>query len=133
MMKKCFFLLISALFILGACTSKSAKESEVITEERITEVESDTVPKATAILWIDFDLRGNSALGKIVLNVKTKVDILPDGTVNVLEYAQQPSVVVESYIRKTLKRYRVKQRFFEEGSIKPGVQYVYLRMLKEQI
>ena len=128
MMKKCFFLLISALFILGACTSKSAKESEVITEERMTEVESDTVPKATAILWIDFDLRGNSALGKIVLN-----DILPDGTVNVLEYAQQPSVVVESYIRKTLKRYRVKQRFFEEGSIKPGVQYVYLRMLKEQI
>ena len=99
----------------------------------MTEVESDTVPKATAILWIDFDLRGNSALGKIVLNVKTKVDILQDGTVNVLEYAQQPSVVVESYIRKTLKRYRVKQRFFEEGSIKPGVQYVYLRMLKEQI
>ena len=44
-----------------------------------------------------------------------------------------PSVVVESYIRKTLKSYRVKQQFFEEGSIKPGVQYVYLRMLKEQI
>lgn len=133
MMKKCFFLLISALFILGACTSKSAMESEVVTEERMTEVESDTVPKATAILWIDFDLRGNSALGKIVQNVKAKVNILPDGTVNVLEYVKQPSVVVESYIRKTLKRYRVKQRFFEEGSIKPGVQYVYLRILKEQI
>lgn len=119
--------------MFGACTSKSTKENEVINEKRMTGVEPDTVPRATVILWIDFDLRGNSAQGKIVQNVKAKVDILPDGTVKVLEYVKQPSVVVESYIRKTLKRYRVKKRFLEEGSVEPGVQYVYLRMLKEQI
>lgn len=133
MMKKYFFLLISVLFMFEACISESTKKDEAINEEQITEVKPDTVPQATVILWIDFDLRGNSAQGKIVQNVKAKVNILPDGTVKVLEYMKAPSVVVESYIRKTLKSYRVKQQFFEEGSIKPGVQYVYLRMLKEQI
>lgn len=132
-MKKCFSLLTGSLLLLGACTPKEADEKGGVAQELMTEVSADSVPQATVILWIDFDLRGKSAQGKIVQNVKAKVDILPDGTVKVLEYVKQPSVVVESYIRKTLKRYRVKQRFLEEGSVKPGVQYVYLRMLKEQI
>lgn len=132
-MKKCFSLLIGILFLLGSCSLKETEEKSNVDRELMTEVSADSIPQATVILWIDFDLRGKSALGKIVLNVKAKVDILPDGTVKVLEYVKQPSVVVESYIRKTLKRYRVKQRFLEEGSVKPGVQYVYLRMLKEQM
>ena len=132
-MKKCFSLLIGILLLLGSCSLKETEEKSNVDRELMTEVSADSIPQATVILWIDFDLRGKSALGKIVLNVKAKVDILPDGTVKVLEYVKQPSVVVESYIRKTLKRYRVKQRFLEEGSVKPGVQYVYLRMLKEQM
>ena len=126
-------MLIGILFLLGSCSLKETEEKSNVDRELMTEVSADSIPQATVILWIDFDLRGKSALGKIVLNVKAKVDILPDGTVKVLEYVKQPSVVVESYIRKTLKRYRVKQRFLEEGSVKPGVQYVYLRMLKEQM
>lgn len=132
-MKKCFFLLAGVLLLLGACIQKEAEEKESVDQELMTEVSADSITRATVILWIDFDLRGKSAQGKIVQNVKAKVNILSDGTVRVLEYVRQPSVVVESYIRKTLKRYRVKQRFLEEGSVKPGVQYVYLRMLKEQV
>lgn len=121
------------MLLAGACISKVAEQEEIAEVTESSEVISDASQRATVILWIDFDLRGHSAQGKIVQNVKAKVDILPDGTVKVLEYVQKPSVVVESYIRKTLKRYRVKQRFLDEGSVKPGVQYVYLRMLKEQI
>ena len=84
MMKKYFFLLICVLFMFEACISESTKKDEAINEEQITEVKPDTVPQATVILWIDFDLRGNSAQGKIVQNVKAKVNILPDGTVKVL-------------------------------------------------
>lgn len=120
---------------MSACISERAKEDEQAGKKGRDEfvTKSKSAPKAKVILWIDYDRRGTSAQGKSLLNVKAKVNIQPDGSIQVLEYADDPSVVVESYIRKTLRRYRVKQKFLEEGSVQPGVQYVYLRMLKELI
>lgn len=49
------------------------------------------------------------------------------------EFVTKSKSALKANIRKTLRRYRVKQKFLEEGSVQPGVQYVYLRMLKELI
>lgn len=132
-MRKCFLYLVSVLLLVSACISERAKEDEKAGKKEGNESVAESVPKATMILWIDYDRRGTSAQGKSLLNVKAKVNIQPDGSVQVLEYVDEPSVVVESYIRKTLRRYRVKQKLLEEESVRPGVQYVYLRMLKELI
>lgn len=132
-MRKCFLLLVSVLLLVSACISEGTKEDEKAGKKEGNESVAESVPKATMILWIDYDRRGTSTQGKSLLNVKAKVNIQPDGSVQVLEYVDEPSVVVESYIRKTLRRYRVKQKFLEEESVRPGVQYVYLRMLKELI
>ena len=132
-MRKYFLYLVCVLLLVSACISERAKEDAKAGKKEGNESVAESVPKATMILWIDYDRRGTSAQGKSLLNVKTKVNIQPDGSVQVLEYVDEPSVVVESYIRKTLRRYRVKQKFLEEESVRPGVQYVYLRMLKELI
>ena len=130
-MRKCILFLVGVLLLMSACISERAKEDEKAGRKGMDESVTESAHKATMILWIDYDRRGTSAQGKIVLNVEAKVNILPDGSIQVLEYVDDPSVVVESYIRKTLRRYRVKQKFLEEGSVRPGVQYVYLRILKE--
>lgn len=130
-MRKCFLFLVSVLLLMSACVSEQPKEDEKAGRKGMDESVTEPAPKATMILWIDYDRCGTSAQGKIVLNVEAKVNIQPDGSIQVLEYVGDPSVVVESYIRKTLRRYRVKQKFLEEGSVRPGVQYVYLRILKE--
>ncbi|HJE48050.1 DUF4891 domain-containing protein [Phocaeicola coprophilus] len=120
-MRKYFLYLVCVLLLVSACISERAKEDAKAGKKEVNESVAESVPKATMILWIDYDRRGTSAQGKSLLNVKAKVNIQPDGSVQVLEYVDEPSVVVESYIRKTLRRYRVKQKFLEEESVRPGV------------
>lgn len=131
-MRNFIFLIVGLALLLVGCT----EQADNVQGTDGTVQEADSVPRATAILWIDLDKSqpaGHTA-GKVVLNVKAKVDISRDGKVQVLEYVKDPSGSIERYIAEKLENdYRVKQKFFDKGLIEPGVQYVFFRLLKEKL
>lgn len=131
-MKSLIFLIVGLAVLSGGCTGRT----DSVQGNGGTVWEADSVPRATAILWIDLDksLPSGHTAGKTVVNVKAKVNISSDGKVQVLEYVSDPSGTIERYIAEKLENdYRVKQKFFDKGLIEPGVQYVFLRLLKEKL
>lgn len=126
-------LLVLFLFLLSllSCqdTNRSGKDVSEDMEEPV-----DTTPKATAIFWVDKDkdYQAKKKDGPLSLRtVKARVEIDSLGKVNLLAYTKPQSQRIKSYLQYRLEVFRVKKVMLDSGFVKPGVQYVQLRISPE--
>lgn len=122
---------------LFACISMSQAK---ISNQQISPVDNpmlmvqqhpESIPKATAIFWIDKRKRKEGEALK-VRTVKAKVNISKEGKVKVISYVKVQHPSVERYIQECLKKFKVTSNMLN-SYIKPGEQYVQLRYIPENV
>ncbi|UVV77249.1 DUF4891 domain-containing protein [Bacteroides fragilis] len=93
--------------------------------------EADSLPRATAIFWLDKyhmkELKKDDVL--TFRTAKAKVIIRNDGTIELLSFVEQQSGNAQRYIRYRLKDFKVKKILMDNGYINPSEQYVQLRYI----
>lgn len=130
-MKKIIYLLL-ILFLSASC---SRKENAIVKSTTIEASQPDTLPKAKAILWIDKPVKKLSdeqRSGLRISNVKVKVNITENGTVEILEYVKPQNKKVQTYLYNHLQSYRVSQNMLN-SYMKPGIHYVFLRYMTDKV
>ncbi|MBQ8521518.1 MAG: DUF4891 domain-containing protein [Bacteroides sp.] len=129
-MKKTFLVCLLAIFICYGCTFKDSRSNtSAYSKEAIG---TDTFPRPTFILRIDIN-KEKTLKGKLIRNVKAKVHIDHMGKVTVLQYAKEPEYWIKDKIARQLVSYRVTPKYIEEGKIKLGVNYVFLRFVERDL
>lgn len=112
-------------------TNRSQVASQDDVEEAV-----DSIPKATAIFWVD-KAKSNLTQKKdypfSVRTAKAKVDIDSVGKVTVLSYVKPQDKKVMKYLQYRLDIFRVKKIMLDSGFVKPGVQYVQLRYVPDKM
>ena len=127
-MKAFLPLLLSFFFIISCQQHKEATISPIDEEDELQE-EADSLPRATAIFWLDKyhmkELKKDDVL--TFRTAKAKVIIRNDGTIELLSFVEQQPGNAQRYIRYRLKDFKVKKILMDNGYINPGEQYVQLR------
>ncbi|WP_418699071.1 DUF4891 domain-containing protein [Bacteroides sp.] len=128
---KALLILFFSLLIFLSC--QNTGKSQVADLEDVEEA-VDTIPKATAIFWVD-KAKDNKKKGTPtpIRTVKAKVDVDSLGKVEVLSYVKPQSARVKEYLQYRLEIFRVKKVMLDSGYVKPGVQYVQLRYVPDNI
>ena len=123
-------LLLSFFFIISCQQHKEATISPIDEEDELQE-EADSLPRATAIFWLDKyhmkELKKDDVL--TFRTAKAKVIIRNDGTIELLSFVEQQPGNAQRYIRYRLKDFKVKKILMDNGYINPGEQYVQLRYI----
>jgi len=130
-MKTIIYLFLILIFS-ASCTRKESSIIPPITKETS---QPDTLPKAKAILWIDKHVKKLSdeqRSGLRISNVKVKVNITPNGMVEILEYVKPQDKKVQSYLYNHLQSFRVSQNMLN-NHMKPGIHYVILRYMTDRV
>ena len=130
---KTLLILFFSLFLFLSCqkTNRAQTADSDDMEESV-----DTIPQATTIFWID-KAKDNMAQkeGKplSLRTVKAKGDIDSLGKIELLSYVKPQSTRVKSYLQYRLEVFRVKKVMLDSGFVKPGVQYVQLRYVPDNM
>ena len=129
------FLLLSLFltgisFLTGSCRQKQPANPFAQSPTIETPITNDGLPKATAIAWVDYN---KEKKWSFVRTVKAHVHVDKYGKITILEFTKKQPVILENYLRKCLKVYRVPQPLLEGNYIKPGKQYMQLRYVPEWI
>ena len=122
-MKAFLPLLLSFFFIISCQQHKEATISPIDEEDELQE-EADSLPRATAIFWLD----------KYHMKELKKDDVLTFRTakakvIELLSFVEQQPGNAQRYIRYRLKDFKVKKILMDNGYINPGEQYVQLRYI----
>lgn len=128
---KALLVLFFSLLIFLSC--QNTGKSQIADSDDVEEA-VDTIPKATAIFWVD-KAKDNKKKGSPtpIRTVKAKVDVDSLGKVELLSYVKPQSTRVKEYLQYRLEIFRVKKVMLDSGYVKPGVQYVQLRYVPENI
>lgn len=129
-MRKSFIISLLIIFICYGCTFKDS-DNNTSTYSKET-IGTDTFPRPTFILRIDIN-KEKTLKGKLIRNVKAKVHIDHMGKVTVLQYTKEPEYWIKDKIARQLVNYRVTPKYIEEGKIKLGVNYVFLRFVERDL
>ena len=117
-MKAFLPLLLSFFFIISCQQHKEATISPIDEEDELQE-EADSLPRATAIFWLDKyhmkELKKDDVL--TFRTAKAKVIIRNDGTIELLSFVEQQSGNAQRYIRYRLKDFKVKKILMDNGYI----------------
>lgn len=130
---KVLIFIFFCLFLFLSC--QHANRSSVVSQDDVEEA-VDTIPKATAIFWVDkakSDLTQKKDYPISVSTVKVKVDINSAGKVKVLSYVKPQDKKVMKYLQYRLDIFRVKKIMLDSGFVKPGIQYVQLRYVTDKM
>lgn len=131
---KHFILLIllatGTLFLNWGCQQNQFDESLKLSAETKAPETTDGFPKATAIAWVDYNKHKKYAS---VRTVKAHVHVDKYGKITLLAFTKKQPTILETYLHKCLKVYRVPQPLLDGGHIKPGKQYMQLRYVPEWI
>lgn len=130
---KVLIFIFFCLFLFLSC--QHANRSSVASQDDVEEA-VDTIPKATAIFWVDkakSDLTQKKDYPISVSTVKVKVDINSAGKVKVLSYVKPQDKKVVKYLQYRLDIFRVKKIMLDSGFVKPGIQYVQLRYVTDKM
>ena len=125
-------LLLLLMLLLPAC-KRGAQLSAAPTEEV-----ADTLPRATAIFWIDKhrtmkQIPEDKRSSCTFRTVKARVNIDSVGQIHVLSYVKPQYKNVQRYIAKRLEVFRVTKPMLESGYIHTGEQYVQLRYMPDKM
>ena len=122
--------MLSFSYIISCQQHKEATISPIDEEDELQE-EADSLPRATAIFWLDKyhmkELKKDDVL--TFRTAKAKVIIRNDGTIELLSFVEQQPGNAQRYIRYRLKDFKVKKILMDNGYINPGEQYVQLRYI----
>ncbi|WP_455591633.1 DUF4891 domain-containing protein [Bacteroides sp.] len=129
MMKLLLFFFFS-FFLIVACQRAPQQKAEP--DETETTDTIDTLPKATAIFWVDKRkwVRDEGILP--LSTAKAKVVISEDGKVDLKSFVKPQDGNVQRYLRYNLEIFRVHKVMMDSGFVKPGEQYVQLRYMPEK-
>lgn len=131
-MKVLIFILFSLLLFLSC---QHTNRSQVASQDDVEEA-VDSIPKATAIFWVDkskSNLTQKKDYPFSVRTVKVKADIDSIGKVTVLSYVKPQDKKVIKYLQYRLDIFRVKKIMLDSGFVKTGVQYVQLRYVPDKM
>jgi Domain of unknown function (DUF4891) len=127
-------LLVLFFFLLLLLSCQQTNRSQATEDDAKEAV--DSLPKATAIFWVDkkkSNLTQKKDSPLPVRTAKAKVDIDSTGKINVLSYAKPQEQKVINYLHYRLNIFRVTKVMLDSGFVKPGIQYVQLRYMPERM
>ena len=127
-MKQIFIIILLASLFFGCNESKKEGQPQQATVEEAEKA----FPRPSFIIWIDKN-KEKTLKGKLIRNVKARVHIDDLGKVTVLEYAKKPEYWVRDKISRQLVNYRVTPKYIEEGKVKVGENYVFLRFVEKDL
>lgn len=126
-------IILFCLFLLFSC---QYQRNSQVADQNDTEETLDSIPKATAIFWVD-KVKSNLTKKKdnptSVRTVKVKAYIDSVGKVKIISYVKPQRKKVMDYLHYRLEIFRVTKIMLDSGYVKPGIQYVQLRYVPKRM